>query len=275
MVMMMIQVATTFLFFGLAARGEGRLLKSKTLRSLEMFAAAANDDFEPPHPHTRAVVEEEDFDPNDDFAPPHPHNRAVKEDFDWTDDFAPPPPHPHTRAVVEEEDFDPSDNKDPWPPVGPSSDNNKDPWPPVGPPHIYGGKLRRMDANDNDSENNTENENNNNEQGGGDDTGNHEYEDEDERGDDWSGSWCYDYYPGSIRTSSDRRHSSYWEGREDSDYEVYHHKSESWCESSCSSYSWCRAYEYYHHESRCELWKYWYGHYERMSGFDSYVKYRC
>ena len=84
-------------------------------------------------------------------------------------------------------------------------------------------------------------------------------------------SWCYDYYPGAIRTSN--HHNS--KGTQGTHYHLYENKSESWCKSSCSSYSWCKAYEYYHHESRCELWKEWYGYYKYEDGFKSYVKKHC
>jgi hypothetical protein len=83
--------------------------------------------------------------------------------------------------------------------------------------------------------------------------------------------WCYDFYPGAIRTSS--HHDA--KGFEGTDYHLYKHKSESWCKSYCSSYSWCKAYEYYHHESHCELWKGWYGYYKHENGFKSYVKKHC
>jgi hypothetical protein len=84
-------------------------------------------------------------------------------------------------------------------------------------------------------------------------------------------SWCYDFYPGAMRTSN--HHNA--KGTQGTDYHLYEHKSESWCKSSCSSNSWCKAYEYYHSESRCELWKKWYGFYSRDSGFKSYVKKHC
>jgi hypothetical protein len=84
-------------------------------------------------------------------------------------------------------------------------------------------------------------------------------------------SYCYDFYDGAIRTSN--HHNA--KGYEGTHYHVYKHKSKSWCESYCSSYSWCKAYEYYHHDSRCELWKGWYGYYEYQDGFKSYVKKYC
>jgi hypothetical protein len=86
-----------------------------------------------------------------------------------------------------------------------------------------------------------------------------------------STSWCYDYYPGAIRTSN---HDNA-KGFEGTDYHLYKNKSESWCKSYCSSYSWCKAYEYYHHESHCELWKGWYGYYKHENGFKTYVKKHC
>jgi hypothetical protein len=84
-------------------------------------------------------------------------------------------------------------------------------------------------------------------------------------------SYCYDYYSGAIRISN--HHNA--KGTQGTHYHLYEHKSESWCKSFCSSYSWCKAYEYYHHESRCELWKGWYGYYEYQNGFKSYVKKHC
>jgi hypothetical protein len=84
-------------------------------------------------------------------------------------------------------------------------------------------------------------------------------------------SYCYDYYNGAIRIS--RRPDA--KGTQDTHYHLYEHKSEGWCKSSCSSYSWCKAYEYHHREGRCELWKGWYGYYQYEDGFKSYVKKHC
>jgi hypothetical protein len=88
---------------------------------------------------------------------------------------------------------------------------------------------------------------------------------------DLSSSYCYDYYSGAIRTSN--YHNA--KGTQGTHYHLYEHKSEHWCKSSCSSYSWCKASEYYHHDSRCELWKQWYGYFEYENGFKSYVKKHC
>jgi hypothetical protein len=96
-------------------------------------------------------------------------------------------------------------------------------------------------------------------------------DEENENGSDQSSSYCYDYYAGAIRTSN--HHNA--KGTQGTHYHLYENKSESWCKSSCSSYSWCKAYEYYHDESRCELWKGWYGYYEYENGFESYVKENC
>jgi hypothetical protein len=86
-----------------------------------------------------------------------------------------------------------------------------------------------------------------------------------------SGSYCYDHYDGAIRTSN--HHNA--KGTEGTHYHLYKNKSESWCKSSCDSSSWCKAYEYYHHDSRCELWKQWYGYFKYENGFKSYVKKHC
>jgi hypothetical protein len=92
---------------------------------------------------------------------------------------------------------------------------------------------------------------------------------ESENGHDQS-SWCFDYYPGAIRTSDSNAN-----GYEGTDYHLYEDKSESWCKDYCSSYDWCKAYEYEHDERRCELWKEWYGYHEDVDGFKSYVKKHC
>jgi hypothetical protein len=84
-------------------------------------------------------------------------------------------------------------------------------------------------------------------------------------------SYCYDYYDGAIRTSN--HHDA--KGTEGTHYHLYKNKPESWCKSTCSSYSWCKAYEYYHHDNRCELWKQWYGYFKYENGFKSYVKKHC
>jgi hypothetical protein len=82
---------------------------------------------------------------------------------------------------------------------------------------------------------------------------------------------CYDFYSGAMRTSN--HHNA--KGVQGTDYHLYEHTSESSCKSLCSSHSWCKAYEYYHSGSRCELWKKWYGFYKYEHGFKTYVKKHC
>ena len=83
--------------------------------------------------------------------------------------------------------------------------------------------------------------------------------------------FCYDFYPGAIRIS--KHHNAF--GQKGKHYNLFHGKSESWCKSSCSSNHWCKAYEYNFHEKRCELWKFWFGFYQKNSSFKTYVKYQC
>jgi hypothetical protein len=48
-----------------------------------------------------------------------------------------------------------------------------------------------------------------------------------------------------------------------------------WCRNACNNVEWCKAYEYWPEEQRCELWTHWTGYTDDYSGYKCYVKTPC
>ena len=80
----------------------------------------------------------------------------------------------------------------------------------------------------------------------------------------------YYYYKGyhgqACRTSDGKK------GEEGTDYELFTHQSFDWCMDYCSSYSDCKAFEWYKFQKRCEIWKKFDDYFEPKHGFFCFSK---